>query len=795
MGSWKKPSSSDVINKIYAQRTNLKNLAHIICKYFSTEDFAVMLPHIMSYVIPAALGDCYHELGDYNKAEKNYLTAADYKYINQSIEVPSIWIKLAENALSWGDMYYKDDNYQDALSIYRKVLEAPGTAAVVNSESYLYKHTALKTVGDKIQQTLTTYGTNIGNSDINPQLATVLLLVKERLTKLSGGLDFLGIPIQLVPVWTFEYLQNVSRYFTQQAIQAEREYINFTETADNKKLTRQQLKQAVDLAKAEISLAQKQKETALNERQVYQEGYELAAKRQENAQNNKNAYASMSWEKMWLDAGNAWYNGPDYNVTGTGKKAYEILYDNAVRSGTIARDYELGAMDRQISELAQAAEMAEAQLLASQSRVEAARLLENVAILRASSAAENLKAFDDQTFTSDVWAKMGNFMKSIRDSYLTMAISTSRLMQKAYNFEFDTQKNCIKANYTAKSVDGLLASNALLLDIDSFTYDMVTSVKTKSIPVKQTLSLASRYPYLFESEFRKTGTMIFETRLEDFDMDYPGTYSRRIETIEVIVEGLLPSGGVKGFLTNSGVSRYRTPMFGNLKFRIQPTETLILSEYKIAGDSFVFNTDSSKLKLFEGSGVAGSWKLEIPKFSNDIDYNYITDVKIVFCYSAFYDASLAQAVKNNIKNLAAVNKKSKILPLRFSFPDSYYNFQDNGVFSFNLDKSFFPYNESNQKISNLSLFVKDSNANSKLTVCMGVPSHSEAIKAQTGAQGEITAASNHPWNTLLGSNALGEYVIEIRKEDNPSVVSNDKLLLETIEDLVLVIEYDYTPEI
>ncbi|GAE87626.1 hypothetical protein [Acetivibrio straminisolvens] len=427
-------------------------------------------------------------------------------------------------------------------------------------------------------------------------------------------------------------------------------------------------------------------------------------------------------------------------------------------------------------------------------RVSAAEQLEIIAKLRQAAAIENLIAFDNQTFTADVWTQMAYFMKNISDSYLDMAISISRLMQKAYNFEFDAQQNSIKPNYSSKSLNGLLASNALLLDIDSFTYDMINSVKTKSIPIKQTLSLATRHPYLFETSFRTTGVMEFETYMEDFDMDYPGTYNRRIEAIEVIVEGLIPSGGVKGFLTNCGISRYRTADFNTIKFRIQPKDTLVLSEYKITEDSFVFSADPAKLKLFEGAGVCGSWRIEIPKFSNDLDYNYITDVKIVFYYKAFYDENLAQSVKNNLKNLAGINKKSKILPLRYIFPDAYYYFLENGVFSFELDKSMFSCAESGFKISSLSLFVKNSKGtDSNLTVGMKVPSGTVPVKAQTGPKGEITAVSGHPWHSLLGGHALGKYSIEILKDDNPSLVSDGKLQLESIEDLVLLLEYEYIP--
>lgn len=790
-GADKIPSSKDIIKEFYSLRADFKKLSDVNFNYFSLEQFTFYLPHLSSYLIPIYLGDCYNQLGDYEKAENQYLSAANYEYINKNIEAPYIWKKLANNLLLWGDSFYKVNKFEDALTTYGKVVEPLGSSSIVNADSYLYKHKNLKEVGGKVKQMLAEHMRTSSIVEINPQIAIIVLLIRERMIKLDGGLDFLGIPINVVPIWTFEYLQNVSRYFAQQAIQAEREYMNFIETSENKKLTRLQLKQTLDLASAEVTLAKKQTEASEKEKEVYREGVETARVRIQNAIQNKNAYSNMSSEKIHLDAYNTYFGGPEYKIAGTGKKAYEIMYDNSLRAGQISRDFELGAMDRQIRELEQSEKMALSQLNAATSRVEASKQLEVVAQLRKTAAMQNLNEYDSQTFTADVWSSMGYFMKDISNSYLNMAITTAILMQKAYNFEFDSSQNFIKYDYTSNSLNGMLAANALLLDIDSFTYDMITSVKNKNIPVKQTLSLASKHPYLFETSFKKTGTMEFETRMEDFDMDYPGTYSRRIETIEIIVEGLLPGGGLKGFLTNGGISRFRTSNFDEKKFRIQPKDTMVLSEYKLIGNSHVFKTDLSKLKLFESSGTCSSWKLEIPKSSNDIDFDFITDVKIVFYYNTFYNENLSSKVKANLNNIAAVNKKSKLLPLRYIFPDSFFYFQDSGIFPFKLDKSFFPLNEKNFEIVSLSLLVKNS-TKSNITLSMTVPS-SNPIEAVTNSNGEILSSANHPWNAFKNNDALGEYSIEIKKEDNPSLIENENLVLDSIDDLIIVMEYNYTP--
>ena len=79
----------------------------------------------------------------------------------------------------------------------------------------------------------------------------------------------------------------------------------------------------------------------------------------------------------------------------------------------------------------------------------------------------------------------------------------------------------------------------------------------------------------------------------------------------MVVEGLIPPGGVHGTLKNSGISRDRKKN-GDLFFRIQPHETLYLSNYSPRADIVVFQPDQRVLDVFENCGVATSWTLDIP---------------------------------------------------------------------------------------------------------------------------------------------------------------------------------------
>ncbi len=797
-----------IINQIYKWRVNRTKLEEVIFNYQLQSDFAIQLPHIYYYVIPTTLGDCYHAIGEYSTAESYYLKVADYEYINTQIEVPDLWIKLANNVLAWGDSFYKNSEYTEAMDLYRKVVDLPGSGAVVWSDSVLYKHKKLKLVGNKVKSMLEKYENGVAE-DINPKLKTTVLEVRARLLQLDANLDFWGMPMDIIPIWSFEYLQNVARYFAGQAVQAEREFVHFWDRGETESLTRQQLEQGVALVTGELELAGRRKEAAEDELAVYQAGKELASLRKNNAQENYSEYSSLTGQRIYYDAAIATMGAGSSVDWGkienhirelqeegrTSGKTGHLIGARTLARGRMTREYELGSMRRQINELGLNEEMAYKQWNAARTRVEVASQMEEIAALKKEFAEESLAAFDNQLFTPDVWYQMGLFMRGISNSYLYMALNIAKMMQKAYNFENGLNRHYIKEDYSTNTIKGMFAGDALLLDIDAFTHDLITSVHKKEIPIKHTISLVESYPFLFETQFRQTGKMEFETRIEDFDMAYPGTYGRKIKKVEVEIEGILPKDGVKGTLINGGINRYRTENINEVKFRIQPRETLILSEYRVKEDAIIFPDDSTKLGLFEGAGVTGTWALEIPRFSNDLDFNTITDVSITFYYNARHDARLEQAVKGQILTLDGMNKKSRIIPLRWAFPDRYFHFQDTGQLGFTLDPSYFPFNELNPKIRNLNvLIVTEPEIDpAKLIVRFGAPTHQETINAKPNSKGEIAVTNNHPWQPLLEGTAVGDYLLEIREKDNPALTQDGSFKLQGIKNIVLILEYDFTP--
>jgi hypothetical protein len=434
--------------------------------------------------------------------------------------------------------------------------------------------------------------------------------------------------------------------------------------------------------------------------------------------------------------------------------------------------------------------------------VAAANAATAVAALHAEAAQQNLTAFDSQRFTPDVWQRMADTMWRLYRRYLEMALKTALMMQRAYNFETDQALSFIKKDYSTDEVKGLLGADALMADIQSFTYDLITSTIGKAQPIRQTISLSQRYAYQFEKQFRATGVMEFETRIDDFDEVYPGTYAGRIENVEVEVVGLIPPNGVSGSLTNSGISGYRTPASAaapgssGIKYRVQPKETLILSDYSPRNDTGLIPQDLRIDRIFQGAGLVSTWRLELPRAINDVDYGALLDVRVTFDYKARYDPDLHDRVLNELASRPGVTHRQRGLPLRWIYPDAFFHFQDTGVLAFSQKTSDFRANETAPVITSVGVSVAtEPGARAQgLTLRLTLPGK-VGTAAPADANGQIdSGTAGSPWTPLVGGSALGDYVLTVSAADNPSLVNAGKLDLSSIINIALVLEYSFTPK-
>ena len=130
----------------------------------------------------------------------------------------------------------RNDQATDAVPVYQNVIMLDDTVPA----SKLYSTASLKPGADVARNVIAHLGDPF-SLNVNPSFIGAIFAIRQQLIKIKGGLDFWGRKANTVPIWTFDYLQNVAINFTQLAINAEQEVINFWDRADQAGLTRVQI--------------------------------------------------------------------------------------------------------------------------------------------------------------------------------------------------------------------------------------------------------------------------------------------------------------------------------------------------------------------------------------------------------------------------------------------------------------------------------------------------------------------------------------------------------------------------
>jgi Tc toxin complex TcA C-terminal TcB-binding domain len=408
-----------------------------------------------------------------------------------------------------------------------------------------------------------------------------------------------------------------------------------------------------------------------------------------------------------------------------------------------------------------------------------------IAGLQAQYAQENLAFLKGREFSATMWYDLAREARRIAQRYLDMAIEVAVLMEKAYEAETGRDLRKIKLDYGLDQLNGLLAADALLLDIDYFSLDFVRT-KSKKAPMKQTLSLADHFPMAFD-QLMRTGRTLFETTLAHFDRRYPGFYLQKVKQVELLFVGLAGTEGVHGTLRNIGLSKFRRRN-GSIVDQVYPADVMPLTDYDVRQDAVVFQLSTNELRLFENNGIATVWQLDVPKHSNTFELTQILDVQLVLYYDGFFDPVLEGQVR---AALPAKGSGTRSFALRLTAPDELFFLRSQGQAELVLDAGLLPANQANPQLKSYFLQARGPAAKGlKLRVDwagLAAPNtgHLFTLDAAGNADGAAFAA---PTNRTLFDTVR----FSVNAADNPQLVKNGVLDLAGLEDLALFVDYGYT---
>jgi hypothetical protein len=310
---------------------------------------------------------------------------------------------------------------------------------------------------------------------------------------------------------------------------------------------------------------------------------------------------------------------------------------------------------------------------------------------------------------------------------------------------------------------------------------------TRPFEIEKTISLALTDP-LALIKLKNEGSCEFQLDEELFDYDFPGHYCRKIKTIAISIPAIVgPYQNIKATLTQT-----------NHKTLLQPdTTALMANSVKLDANSDSVRSDwikkqqiavshgvndSGTFELtfrderylpFEGTGAISKWQLEMPKATNRIDFDSITDVIIHVKYTARYDGVLQNTIQDRLKNVHGY----RILSLKHEFSTAWYRFMNPETgkteheLTINVSQKLFPPNAKNYKVTSVYLKVDLSSpalpigGDLKLTV---VPAKANKLDLKFN-QSDITDEQK-----LSGGDCFGDWVIKVTRDTIPAKLRRKK---------------------
>jgi Tc toxin complex TcA C-terminal TcB-binding domain len=569
-----------------------------------------------------------------------------------------------------------------------------------------------------------------------PDLDVLRARASTQLAKLRQGRNIAGTPrtqvvqsatmISQATPYRFKVLLDRARQLTAQAIQIEAGYQAALEKYDERSLRIFDALQAIDLSRAQVSLAvsrvqeatdaataaQAQKDKA--DTMVAAYGDLIDAPPNEYEQDLLDEYQDMRDVRDLLVAADTAIgiaqaasnaaNLSDEIFSGGAKAALAIgisaglvgkglaeVKQNSLEAQIQANQLKAGLEQRkqewrlQQTAAQQESLVAAAQVTVANDQVTIAVQEQGLTELQHDQAIATLKFLNDQFTNADLFHWLSNTLGGVYRYFLQQATATARLAQAQLAFErAEPAQTLIRDDYwrspeqltaTGQQPDRRGLAGAELLSQDLTRLDEYAfSTERRRLNLSQTFSLAREMPVEF-LEFRRTGTLAFVTPMSLFDADFPGHYLRLINRVRTSLVALVPPDrGIRATLYSNGVSRVvtgRDGLFGEVIVRHDPTVVALTSPINATG-VFELDAQSDLLLPFESSGVDTTWELRLPRAANPLDYTSIVDVLFTIEYTALNDDDYRRQVVNRL-NTDRDRGADRVFSLAQDFPDAWYD--------------------------------------------------------------------------------------------------------------------------
>jgi len=267
--------------------------------------------------------------------------------------------------------------------------------------------------------------------------------------------------------------------------------------------------------------------------------------------------------------------------------------------------------------------------------------------------------FKDKFTNKELYQWMVGRLSSLYFQTYQIALKMAYSTEKAYQYELNKDDTYLQPTYWDSYKKGLLAGESLMLGLNQLEKAYLDG-SDRCLEIEKIISLRQLLGDNIFDNNKKEGSWIFSFTQELFDQDFPGHYCRQIKTISVTIPAVVgPYQTIKATLTQTNnkvlikpnqdaVNWLKNPSILSPDSSILSPDSSILrqnwhSNQKIAiskgvNDSglFVLNFQDERYLPFEGTGAISDWTLSMPKATNQIDFDSITDVIITLSYTAMH---------------------------------------------------------------------------------------------------------------------------------------------------------------
>ncbi|HET8775638.1 MAG TPA: hypothetical protein VFP80_17695, partial [Thermoanaerobaculia bacterium] len=407
-----------------------------------------------------------------------------------------------------------------------------------------------------------------------------------------------------------------------------------------------------------------------------------------------------------------------------------------------------------------------------------------------------------------------------------LAYDMARRADRAFAYETGGEEaTFIQFGYWDSLRKGLLAGEKLQYDIkrmESAYYDR----NERELEIAKHVSLAQLDPVALLA-LRRNGECTIDVPERLFDADYPGHYMRRIKSLALTVPAVVgPYTSLNCTLTNLSSSvRVSSSAAGNYahaddgmggpaadpRFREHAgsTQAIVTSHGQNDNGVFELTLRDERYLPFEGLGAISRWHLAMPKETNRVDFDSISDVVLHIRYTA-RDAGKPLRDKALAANAASIHSGVVLLSARHDFPDQWHLFTHpagvDQTLPLPLRREHFPFDSLGRtpKVTNMTL-VLSLTSDAHHTAYAAGTALKLFITPQGGPATTVTLtaeADRLPDDTAVwaGGRNLGNWQIRADEDDNIQATTlnidvgagpdlHRRLDMQKLDDLLLVVGY------